>query len=104
MVRNYQRVVQFDLQGNRVAEYDTLTDAAKAVNAQVANISAACYNDHRSACGYVWRHKEDVEGLTKIKPFINKRDRAHASVVQFSKEGKYITGDIDDMSIHKDSD
>lgn len=55
---NCKKVMQFDLEGNFIAEYVSLSSAARAVNlASYSNISRVCKGEQKTACGYVWKFK-----------------------------------------------
>lgn len=63
-------VVQYDFEGIFVAEYPTIEDASKSVNGNSSTICSACkLGKSKSAFGYQWRYKEDVENLQKIEPY-----------------------------------
>lgn len=50
-------VLQYDLQGNFIKEFDSVSEAAKAVNRTTTNISSACKRKGSSG-GYKWKYKE----------------------------------------------
>lgn len=54
-------VIQLDLQGNFINEYDSITQACEAmgVNAKNPSISYVCKGKQKTAYGYRWRYKED---------------------------------------------
>lgn len=55
---NCKPVVQFSLNGEMVAEYDSIEEAAKAVGCKCpAAISQNLLGVTRSSCGYKWRYK-----------------------------------------------
>lgn len=51
-------VVQYDLQGNFIAEYEGLNDAARKLTINQANISSALKGRIKTAGGYKWKYKE----------------------------------------------
>ena len=53
-------VVQFDRDGNYVAEYPSLSDAANATGFAISNISASCRKENRRTAGYKWRFKSEL--------------------------------------------
>ena len=63
---NIKKVVQFDLNGNKIAEYNSVLEAALEIGIESSNISTSCKKDGLSAGGYIWRHKTDVKDQTKI--------------------------------------
>lgn len=53
-------VLQFDLDGNFIAECESLNDAAKAVGLKnVQSITRCCNNKQYTAAGYYWRWKNE---------------------------------------------
>lgn len=57
----YRKVVQYDLERNKLAVYDSVTDAADAVGVTPSCISLACRGRSKTAGGYVWRYENDSE-------------------------------------------
>lgn len=52
-----QTVLQYDLNGNFIHEFNSLTEAAKAVGAaNTTGITIACQNNNRTAKGFKWRY------------------------------------------------
>lgn len=52
-------VGQYDFDGNLIASYNTLAEAAKAVHAHKTQISACCRGVCYSCKGYQWRYADD---------------------------------------------
>ena len=53
-------VLQFDLNGNFITEYESLNEAAKAVGLKnVQSITRCCNNKQYTAAGYYWRWKNE---------------------------------------------
>ena len=50
-------ILQYDLQDNFIKEFNSVSEAAEAVNRTTANISSACKRKGSSG-GYKWRYKE----------------------------------------------
>ncbi len=50
-------VIQMDLDGNFIQEYNSLTEAAKVVNGNVGNICKACKGIKKSYKGFKWTYK-----------------------------------------------
>ena len=55
--KNKKSVLQFDLEGNFIAEYDSAKEAAKSCG--LTNISACCIGKYKTAGGFLWRYKND---------------------------------------------
>lgn len=53
-----RKVNQYDLQGNLIATYNTLTEASKVVDSKAGYISNACRGKQHTHHGYVWRYAD----------------------------------------------
>jgi group I intron endonuclease len=53
-----RRVAQYDLDGNKLGEYESLKEAADANDTWYQSIRACCIGKVRSAAGFVWRFAE----------------------------------------------
>ena len=51
-----KKVYQYDLDGNFIKEYDSVTEAAKRTGGYKSNISACCLGKVKSACGFTWKY------------------------------------------------
>lgn len=52
-------VIQYDINGNKLKEFPSLTDAAEYVGLTgTSGIAKCCKGERRSAGGYLWRYKE----------------------------------------------
>jgi len=49
-------VAQYDKQGNYITQYNSITEAAKAVNGWNENICQCCKGNKKTSSGYVWRY------------------------------------------------
>ena len=54
-------VLQFDLEGNLIKEWDTMTSASKFYNISHSCISACCSGRTETSCGYIWKYKIEVK-------------------------------------------
>lgn len=72
-------VVQYDPDGNRIAEYPNAVAAARMLGKEGrANITAACEGKYKSAYGFLWRYAGDAapaETLTRICKICGSRFR-----------------------------
>ena len=53
-------IIQYDLNGNKLNEFSSITEAAKVLGTYMQNISAAVNGRQKTAVGYIWRAKEVV--------------------------------------------
>lgn len=83
---NGRAVVQMSLDGEYIAEYDTMNQAAIAVDAYISNISNACKGVVASANGFLWRFKDEYSPSENIQ-YVNHHCR---QVIQLTMNGEYI--------------
>lgn len=56
---NIKSVIQYDLKGNFIKEWDAIMTASKTLNIFHSNISSCCNNKRKTAGGYIWKYKEE---------------------------------------------
>lgn len=81
-----KQVNQFDINGNLKATFESISDAARALNCSDAAIHKACSGENASSCGYFWRFVGDeltVNDTQRIR-IQNRR------VMKFTLDGAYI--------------
>lgn len=61
-------VKQYDKEGNFIAEYSSIIEAAKATNSDGAKITICCQGQRLSTNGFQWRYKENDSKIIKINP------------------------------------
>ena len=53
-------VIQFDMQGKVIAEYTSITKAAKTLNLDTSSISKACSGKRKSYKNFIWKYSENT--------------------------------------------
>lgn len=66
---NCRHVLQYDLDGNFIKEWDSIWEAAKELGFSKYSIAACCYGQ-KSACGFQWKFSDDVD--RKIEKYFRK--------------------------------
>lgn len=79
-------VVQLNLNGEFITEYETATEAARCTNIERRNISACCCRDQKTAGGFMWIKKIDYD---PNKKYVYKHNKKSA-VVQLTLSDEYI--------------
>ena len=51
--------MQFDLEGNFIKEYESITQASKELNNSLNNISQCCLGRSKTSKGYIFKFKND---------------------------------------------
>lgn len=59
--RLYKPLLQYDLQGNFIKEWESAKDAAFALNTNSSQITNCANGKARTAYGYIWKKKEAVQ-------------------------------------------
>lgn len=67
----FKSVLQYDWDGNFLKEFNSLKEAAIAINGNSASISCVCSFKKEQSKGYIWRYKTD-NYPTKIFPYNGK--------------------------------
>lgn len=59
--KNKKPIIQYDMQGNFIREWDSISDAANHYNKTTGEISLVCKDkeNKNSAFGFLWRYKDD---------------------------------------------
>lgn len=82
-------VKQYSLDGKFIAEYVSITDAARRFGVSSSNIGASCTKRYTSSGGYIWRYSEDSQPvLPVIKE--NRQPRFERQIAQYSMDGLFI--------------
>jgi len=84
--RKKQKVCKITLDGKLVAEYESISDAAKQENLKVSQICNVCKDKRRMIGGFVWKYKEDFIPDVAVRSITVKTK----VVEQYSKTGEFI--------------
>lgn len=86
-----KKVLQYDLDGNFIKEWDSMKDIERALDVDYSNIWAVCNNKRKQIKGYVWKYKDSKEkdekeySANKNKSDINFNGKSQ-SLTQWSNE------------------
>ena len=84
-------VAAYDDEGNLIAKYESLTDAAKKLNISKGNISAALSGKKKHCRGYKWKYLEKKEiNFNKYKKKVNPDYNKRLIVYKFNKNNKLV--------------
>ena len=72
-----KKVLQYDLDGNLVKEWDCLMDIQRALNVSYSSIWAVCNDKRKQIKGYVWKYKD--EKIVNKKEYNKDRSKTHIS-------------------------
>lgn len=86
-----QGVKQFDLNGNFIAEYETITKASQKTGVNLSRISDVARGNRKTAGGYLWKFTNDKHIHHKKKPIYNiENDKNLKPVLQYDLQGNLI--------------
>ena len=83
------RVLQYNLEGQFVEEYESMTEASKATGISLPHIAQCTYGERDSAGNYMWKIKEGEEITLQIEPY-KQRPRRAKSVLQYDINGNLM--------------
>lgn len=68
-----RNIYQYDLNGNLIRKWNTITEASLALNIQITNITKACRGVYKQSGRYIWKYAEDVDIIENEiwYPYIN---------------------------------
>jgi len=78
-----RKIYKYDLEGQLVATFETLTDAANSVETTKQQISSTCLNVNNLYAGYYWSYSLNI-------PFTPGVDRRLKQVLQLDLNGKIL--------------
>lgn len=82
-------VDQYDLQGNYIATYPSLSDAARSVGVTESSIHRCCSGMGNTAAGYKWTyHGEEL--IERVRKATGKRGASGVPIVQCDLEGNEV--------------
>ena len=81
-----KKIIQYNLDGNYITTYPSITDAARALNTSITNICNVLQCIQKSCCGFQWRYEEDEPpGLYNGTRAYNKK-----SIIQLDKNKNFV--------------
>lgn len=89
-----QAVNQYDLNGNFIARYDTLTEASQKTGADISKICAVCKGRRKTTGGYVWEYVNDKRQTCSRENYVYNPDnykKTSKPVLQYDLNGNLLT-------------
>lgn len=79
-----KRIIQYDLQGNKVAEWESATKAARELGYAQSCINWCCLRKakYKTYKGYIWRYVGDND--------LSFKNMKYKAVVKYDKDGKFL--------------
>ena len=86
-----QSVKQFDLNGNFIKEYGTITQASKETGIGLARISDVARGNRKTAGGFKWEFSNDKHIRHTRKPAYHpENDKNRKSIIQYRLDGTFV--------------
>lgn len=86
--KNAAQVKQYDLSGNIINTYKSITEAA--IMTGIKGISACCRKEHNTSGGYIWRYIDDELTDADVKTATSREPINKIKISQYTKDGKYL--------------
>lgn len=80
-----KRVMQFDLEGNKLAEFESIKLAAKTMMCTSSEIVRACKRELIEVKNFQWRYFSEVE---KLEPILTRKEYSSQRMCDFNKRTK----------------
>lgn len=96
--QNRKSILQYDLDGNFIKEWNCAEEAAASLNIDASSIRKCCRNEKLQASHYIWIDKTNEEILQKItvqisREYIDKlkrREKRCTPVLQYTLDGIFV--------------
>lgn len=87
--KNKRPVLQYDLDGNFIKEWESAVDAGKEIKISYSDINRACKKENLTSAGFQWRYKEG-EIKDKINKYVKPESASNKAIIQLTKENEII--------------
>ena len=90
-----KKIIQFDVQGNRLNSFNTCREAAESVGCSPSSIGHCCNGDVRTTAGYVWKYEsinsDTAKNQSGIPPLTGKFKRIRdTTMLTVPKKNKLV--------------
>ena len=89
---NGKKVIQYDLKGNFIKEWDSVSDAARTLNVSISNIRDVCTGKTKTALGFIWKYYGDNDFSRNFEPnkALEKKLFQRKKVFQYDLNGNFV--------------
>ena len=102
-----RKIIQYDLEMNKINEFDSIVNAAKQLNIGKGTISGVLTNYRKTAGGFVWKYADDKNIDFSKKITINKNRGRHVGQYDISGNLLHVHNSIAEaarkVNIHKNN-
>jgi hypothetical protein len=86
-----RKVIQFDIDGNRLKSFNSLTEAAKYVGCSPSSIGHCCNDDIKTTAGFRWKFESnETKSELGIPPLIQINRNRNSKIIQFDIQGNRL--------------
>jgi hypothetical protein len=90
-------VIQYDLNGNQISEWKSITEAAQNIGVDRTTISRVLRGKNKTAGGYIWKYVQEVPNncsiITQCEAVSQKNRHLGLKVIQIKEDGTEIIWD-----------
>jgi hypothetical protein len=87
--KNKKPVLQYDLEGKFIREWESAVDAGKDLKISYSDINRSCKKEGYTSAGFQWRYKVG-EVKNEINKYVKPENGSNVEVIQMTKEGERI--------------
>jgi len=80
-------VVQFSLDGIKIKEYKSISEASNETNTCNSTITRCCNHEGIKGGKYIWLYKYDENSISKMVEKLKEYNKRNAMVIQYAKDG-----------------
>jgi hypothetical protein len=84
-----RKVLQFDLKGNFIDEWESAAKAVKFLNKEGCTITNVCCGKRNQAHNFIWKYKDEFEDIP-IKIKVENKKGASLPITQYSLDDEFI--------------
>jgi hypothetical protein len=85
--KNKKPVLQYDLEGKFIREWESAVDAGKELKISYSDINRACKKENLIAYGFQWRYKDRE---IKIGKYVKQESASNKAIIQMTKENEIM--------------
>jgi len=87
--KNKKPVLQYDLDGKFIKEWESAVDAGKELKISYSDINRVCKNNKYTSAGFMWRYKNG-EIKETIEKYVKPESSSSKPILQLTKDDKVI--------------
>jgi group I intron endonuclease len=89
IIKKSLKVLQYDLQGNFIKEWESIKQAGRELGIDSPSISGVCKGKKRQLGGFIWRYVDNAD-FPKDFVFVPQKTNQQKKVIQYDLQGNFI--------------